>query len=791
MIHLLRAAKIGMVLLLVLLSGAAGFQPAQASDEFDSLRIKWKNLLIGGNYPAGDPDIAAQVAVSAETAGGYWSSLDKSAGRTFLWPDLADWSASKTMTASYNRLKRLAAAYSTPGSSLYGSAELGSDIVDGLDWMYSRIYNENKSQSDNWWDWQIGTPQALNDAAVLVYDLLGSVRLANYIAAVDKFVPDPTKRLNSTLTETGANRSDKAQVVTIRGILGKTGGKLAQGRDALSQIFLYVTDGDGFYRDGSFIQHTNIAYTASYGRVLLAGMSRLLYVLSGSSWQVTDANLGNVYNWVQDSFLPVLYKGAAMDMVRGRAISRQHQQDHEMGRDIVASVNRLSLSAPAAKQAELKSLVKAWVQQDTSFGSYYAGLPADDIIRLKAVLNDSAVSPAPAGQLTKIFPAMDRAVRSGPTFAFGISMSSSRIARYESGGTENLRGWHTGDGMTYLYSGDLTQFSNDYWPTVNPYRLPGTTVDSGALTDNQGNISISAYNFAGGASSGNAAAVGMRFSGIGTDLTGRKSWFLLGDKVAALGTGISSASGRKIETIVENRKLDSGGTNVFTVNGAVKPGRTGWSESMADVRWAHLAGSAVNSDIGYYFPQLPSIDGLRETRTGSWRNINKDGPTTPVTNSFLSLAFNHGINPSNASYAYVLLPGRTAAQTLSYAENPDLVVLENSNDAQAVQDLSSHVIAANFWNNITKSVAVNGTDLLTSGKQASVVYTETSAEIEIAAADPTQTNTGSIPLQINRNASAVLAADAGVTVTQLSPVIKLNVNVNKANGATFKIRLQK
>ena len=43
---------------------------------------------------------------------------------------------------------------------------------------------------------------------------------------------------------------------------------------------------------------------------------------------------------------------------------------------------------------------------------------------------------------------MDRVVAQRNGFGFGISMSSSRIANYESINSGNLHGWHQGDGMT-------------------------------------------------------------------------------------------------------------------------------------------------------------------------------------------------------------------------------------------------------------------------------------------------------------------------------------------------------
>jgi hypothetical protein len=49
-----------------------------------------------------------------------------------------------------------------------------------------------------------------------------------------------------------------------------------------------------------------------------------------------------------------------------------------------------------------------------------------------------------------MYASMDRAVHLRPTWAAGIAMHSTRIYNYESVDSENLKGWHTSDGMFYL-----------------------------------------------------------------------------------------------------------------------------------------------------------------------------------------------------------------------------------------------------------------------------------------------------------------------------------------------------
>ncbi|MDP2567566.1 polysaccharide lyase family 8 super-sandwich domain-containing protein [Photobacterium damselae subsp. piscicida] len=58
-------------------------------------------------------------------------------------------------------------------------------------------------------------------------------------------------------------------------------------------------------------------------------------------------------------------------------------------------------------------------------------------------------------------------------------MHSSRLGNFECMNNENRKGWFTGDGMSYFYTNQLDYF-HDYWPVVDSYRLPGTTVDDSA-----------------------------------------------------------------------------------------------------------------------------------------------------------------------------------------------------------------------------------------------------------------------------------------------------------------------
>ena len=786
----------------LVLMGVMGFAWC---DEFDDMRMRWHENLTGGpRLDLANAELARQLATISKSAQETWNVMDKNPGRVALWPDLADWSNSATLTSSAQRLRSLALAYATTGSALKGNTALASDIVAGLDWLIATRYHQNMLSYGNWWDWQIGTPLVLSDLMILMYGQLTPTQLASYVAAIDWFVPDPTVRMRpdragNYAIETGANRLDKALLVALCGVLARDGKKITQGRDAVSQALLPVRSGDGFHADGTFVQHMFIPYVGGYGIVLLDDFGKLLRLLQGSRWSIDDPNLSNVFDWVGSAFRPFMFNGAMMDAVRGRHLSRMRAPDHVGGRLAVLAIANLAMQAPTSVATELKSTVKGWLQRDRYFGrNYMQGLPLAGVQGLQAIMSDDTISAAPEPSETRIFPSTDRAVLRGDGFAIGINMFSQRMGAFESGNGENLAGWWTSAGSTTYYNTDQGQYANDYWPTVDIKRLAGITTDrSGSGTSLPWAFHANSSSWVGGAElGGRYATVGMEFSMdkvTGSDLKGKKSWFLFGDTVVAVGSGIALANGAEVETIVDNRKIRLSGDNVLTVNGETKPimnGSAVWRDAMKNTRWAHLEGNVDGSDMGYYFPDAQSLTAKRELRSGAWRAIGINESTDLKTQNYLTLALSHGANPTHATYTYVLLPKRSAAATAAYAAAPAVVVLERSDDAVAVADTELGLVGANFWNDASNTIAMNGQPYLTSNKKAAVLTREVGGELEVSVADPTQSNTGTIEVEINRQGAQVLAFGSGVKVAQLVPTIKLVINVNGATGKSFFVKIK-
>lgn len=781
--------ELGKLLPLALLAATLlgpGTSPGRA-DEFDRLRLRWHEFLTGGpGLDLADADVVSRVNSIANNANSRWSSMIKTNDRTCLWADAARTNQSEDITTSYLRLKQMALGWATLGSSVYSNAALAADILDGLEWMYTHRYNETKTKYDNWWDWEIGSAMWLNDCMVLMYPLLSGVHITNYCKAIDKFTP--------AVTLTGANRIWKADVVAVRGVVEKNGGKVAAARDGLSDVagggaksvFKHVTSGDGFYTDGSFIQHGKHPYTAGYGISHFHDSIKLLHWLEGSPWTVTDPQRTNVLTWCWRSYEPLIYRGAMPAFVRGREIARQSSTgDYSPGRTAINAMLQLAQSAAPSDAARLKSAIKYWDEADT-LTSLTSHVPLHLVAAARQLLADTNV-PSRGERIGHFqFPCMDRVMHLRPGFAFGISMFSTRIYNYESINTENLKGWYTGDGTTWLYNDDLTQFTDNFWPTIDPYHLPGTTVDTLARANGWGQSKTSSQPWVGGAVlEGSYGAAGMAFKAIdaSSSLALNKSWFLFDDEIVCLGAGITCGGTNEVHTTIENRRLNSAGSNGFVADGAAAPATLGWASNYSSLRWCALEWAG-----GYYFPDGAPVQARRYPRTGRWYDINTlpqptASVTNPVTRNYFSLILNHGVRPTNATYAYVILPNQDGAAVAAYATHPHIAILENSTQAQAVRETRLNVLAVNFWNAGDKTV-----DYLTCNNRASVLARETARDLALAVSDPTQTNSGTLTLTLSRSGLTLASADPGITVTRLSPTLQITVNVSGRRGQTLSAR---
>ncbi|MFF7829634.1 polysaccharide lyase 8 family protein [Streptomyces rochei] len=743
---------------------AAALTPALAApapagvraDPYDTLRHRWLAIALGAGYdPAAEP-YASRLADTGARARDHHATMDPTP--TSLWPG-HPFDPPAGITFAYGRLWTMTQAYVQQGTGSTGDQALLAGILRGLDHLSATVYNPSTTRYGNWWEWQIGSPRLLMDITAALYDRLGPDRVTAACAAVDHFVPEAMLRDYSG-TSTGANRVDLCRSVALRGILGHAPEKIALARDALSPVFPYVTEGDGLYADGSFVQHTWVAYSGTYGQVMLDGLGRLFTLLAGSEWEVTDPGRQIVLDSVEHAYAPLIHDGLVMDTVNGRAISRGYLKsddlhvmrgDHFHGQQIIAAMAVLAGGASPAERERWYARIKGWIERDTVTPVLTAPqFPVADLARLHAIA-DAPVEAAPEPVGHRLFAAMDRAVHRRPAFTAGLAMASDRIAHYECGNGENPRGWHTGAGMlTWWANGTRSdQYTDWFWPTVDWYRLPGTTVSTRRLADRAGGewgAPKPDVRWVGGATDGEYAAVGQHLKGLGSTLEARKSWFFLDDEVVCLGAGISCADGVPVETVVDNRNLGEGGTQ------ALVRGR----------HWAHLEGHG-----GWIVPD-GELRTLREDRTGAWSDINTTSTSERRTRRWQTLWLDHGTDPTDATYLYVLMPGASArAVARRAADRHRLTVLANDGRRQAVAVPPLGLTAANFWQAGTAGP-------LTSTAGASVLVRRRGRTATLCVSEPSRTGR---PLEIiwDHPVRAVVRADETVRILSTGRRLHLRV----------------
>lgn len=626
--------------------------------------------LITGGVKLNKADENAQSKLNS-----YVSSAKSSADsmNTSGLPWDFDMKTTAGITSCYQNIYNMARGYAVEGGDTYHDDKLFKKIKTAMEYMHEHYYKDQSLNSypsrDNWWDWEIGSAQHIVNILLLCGDAFTQDEIDKYLEPVNKYVPYPSMTM--------ANLVDLAYVCLGASALQKDAERMVISRNKLDECCGFVMDGDGFYEDGSFIQHDVIAYTGSYGPIMLEALSKLILALDDTCFHVKDEVLDAQYGWAISSFVPLMYHGAFFGMVRGRSICRS-STDVTLGGTAVSGMLRMTKYVDATRAKIIKEILLEYANYSDAY--YMSALSPYDIVIYKDIKADKSVSAREDSSLTKVFAMMDRAVSVNNSYGVGISLSSSRIAKYESINEENGKGWYTGDGMLYIYT-TVNDYDANYWKNINYYRIPGTTVTTAKRADVNidATKTLSQYDFVGGSYLGNTMTVAMQFESATTDmksngmftstLKGKKAWFVFDNEIVCLGAGISCSDNYSTETIIENRRLDS--TEKLYVNGSVVSGNKGALNSCSSV-WFSSFG-------GVYMPE------------GTTVNYNR------TSSSFLELYIDHGKNISSDTYAYVLLPTMTKEQTDSYCASPEINILSNTADIQAVYDSSSNTTGYVFW----------------------------------------------------------------------------------------------
>ncbi|UXU14976.1 polysaccharide lyase 8 family protein [Staphylococcus aureus] len=729
--------------------------------DYEKLRNTWLDVNYGyDKYDENNPDMKKKFDATESEAKNLLKEMKTESGRTYLWENAKDLDTkSADMTRTYRNIEKIAEAMKHKDTKLKID-ENKKKVKDALEWLHKNAYGKepdkkvadltsnfkNKTSRNtnlNWWDYEIGTPRALTNTLILLNDQFSNDEKKKYTAPIKTFAPESDKILSSVgqpEQAKGGNLVDIAKVKLLESIIEEDKDITKNSIDAFNKVFTYVQSNatgkerNGFYKDGSYIDHQDVPYTGAYGVVLLEWISQMMPMIKETPFKDSNQNDTTLKSWIDEGFMPLIYKGEMMDLSRGRAISRENETSHTASATVMKSLLRLSDAMDDSTKAKYKQIVKTSVKSDSSYDSNDTLSSYSDIDKMKKLMNDSTISKNDLTQQLKIYNEMDRVTYHNKDldFAFGLSMTSKNVARYESINGENLKGWHTGAGMSYLYNSDVKHYRDNFWATADMKRLAGTTTlenEEPKGTD----VKKSSKTFVGGTKFDDQhASIGMDFENQDKTLTAKKSYFILNDKIVFLGTGIKSTdSSKNPVTTIENRKAN--GYTLYTDDK-----QTTASDNQGTNSVFLESTNKPKNNIGYHFLNKSKISIKKETHTGNWKEINKSQKDTQKTDEYYEVTQKH--SNSDNKYGYVLYPGLSKDVFKSKASQ--VTVVKQEDDFHVVKDNESVWAGVNYSDS-AKTFEINGTKVEVKTKGMFILKKKDDKTYECSFYNPESTNTAS------------------------------------------------
>ncbi|TDD13341.1 silent information regulator protein Sir2 [Kribbella turkmenica] len=775
------------------------------------------------------PEVAAKLTAIDRTARTWLTAMD-GAGAGELFAGLPLGTSDPNLNASYLHLYEIALATKRPGpaSDLQGNEQIRARVAEKLVWLHENYYGDQSTgYYGNWFHWEIGISTHVSKTLALL-DAPAEL-IARYVPSMDAYLrngKDGDVDLDSRF-HTGANLVD---ITANRLLQGALMGDDARIRKALQDQFtVFATIDpynlqhgvtDGYYADGSFIQHSSVAYTGSYGKGLLSRVVQTIKVLAGTEYAQSDDLVGVVQGWVEHGFAPLIFEGWMMEIVKGRAVSRTTTGYADVA-VVVEAVVDLADYATGTDAGRLESFAKFTARPTINPNSFVSPVSIARFADLKA---DPAIVPAdlnPAASTTA-FNAMDRTVHRRPGFAFALARNSDRISKYEYMSGENLLPWFQGDGAHYLYlSGqDQTQaFGIDYFTTVSPYALGGVTAPvetrrsipelyGTPYYDNpdhplnftpssesqntyvyfptgtnaySGGASLGAYGAAGWVQSSDFAYASREILPddfvVYRNAEATKSWFLLDDEIVVLAAGVRDAD-RAVTTTIDTRIAAPG--DAVTITGERRDGEAWTGTGTTDPRWLRYANGAVS--LGYYFLQPSQVSVELQQVTRSRRVVRTSNPDTAVTKQVFGLTVAQPAG-SKRSMAYALVPNATESALRGYRHGR-VTMLSNTPRLQAIRHRGLGLTGANTFGPGRHHLP----GLTIDGPASVLLQRHKDGSITVAASDPT-TSRDTITVNLWAEHLRPVSADPGVQVVRTPTGTRLTFTTHHTYGRSLTVKL--
>lgn len=615
---------------------------------------------------------------------------------------------SEEIAIQYGNLRSIAQAYGTYGCPSYHSPEVLADIVYGLDWMEANMYGAEvlsdtsfrSYKAFNWWHWYIGGAVPMLETVMIVEESLTREQIDRYV------LPMSFMRTQMRLGNNAEMAVGQILPCTPLALLTNDKALLQSMYLAMGKLLEKHEEGDNMRADWCCMTH-GMPYNLCYGVSNLSRVGYILQILSGTALNFPLVDKRNLMEMVRYSFAPALYQGRGLLLMDGRGM--QTDDDREVAVSLCANLRFLFGLFGPKEDEEIADVIRRhatpYVRKrilgydpDSVLPGEtprMEGMPAVGLVAYKKykeiLLGNKNEKPGPY-DFAYMWRSGDSCVQHRNGVCYGLRMNSERVFGYECINHQNMDGWYTGDGHLYVYiPGQDAQYSRAYWAGADKYHMAGVTADT-QEREVRSIVDCFAYYsdraFTGGvALDGQYLSAAMDFRSFHNDkvfdcedigygsgmplhdcsLEGHKAWFFFDKAALALGAGIRAHDGFEVHTTVENRLL-TGSEKVYA-DGKELPAEP-FKKEFKNVRSV-----VIDGICGYAF--LEPADIVIERRPCETGGV------------FLTVWIGHGKDPSDARYAYALLPMADREKVEKFLACGDLAILSFKEGCLAAKERST------------------------------------------------------------------------------------------------------
>ncbi|NBC03363.1 MAG: chondroitin lyase [Bacteroidetes bacterium] len=540
----------------------------------------------------------------------------------------------------------LARAWANPKSEFYRSDKVKQIIKLALE-----FWARNDFICDNWWYNQIGTPSKFVTVMLIIGDDLP-----------DELVEDIQPVISRAhINAWGARPSGDR--IKIAGIQAKNSLFIEDEKQFMELINVIESEiklstGRGMQYDYSFHHRDDgVNNTLSYGLGYANTFIEWAYYLRNTEYALSDTKLHQLIDYYLDGICKHLVHGKYPDLgAKNRSISRI---------------------------GDLKAMGCSSVEKLMETSQYRHD-------ELQEICNIRTGRSEPDLTHSKFFWHSEYYSHQRQDYFTSVRMFSTRNDNMEVPyNREGIKNHHLGDGANYVYLTGEEYFN--IFPVFDWQKIPGTTVMQKSELPSGDEIQKDGLtDFVGGITDGRYGGAVFDFISPHDPLKAKKSWFFFDNEYLCLGAGISAEGDMPVVTTL-NQSLLQSDVRVRDRNGSHKLPKG--EHKIESIRWIHANG------IAYVFPDEENVNLMNDQVRGSWYDINKQTRTSreTVTRDVLKIWIEHGVEPADAVYSYVVLPGVDPRNFEEYCDHDELKILSNTSELQAAKHDEMDICQAVFY----------------------------------------------------------------------------------------------